>query len=151
LRTCIVEAEGPGNRGAFLVARLDGGTEWVRISLLSGTGMPLLAELGYEAHPPPVLLCDLRTGEAAVFMPPKRSPAYTDEQWANLAWISASNDAAERNIGGPLFAPFLAWLYTYDSIDLPLRVELDAPFALRRPRRIIRPKAKHLRPITGDS
>jgi hypothetical protein len=131
LRTCIVEATNGPNWGKFLVG-LFGGEEWSRQSVLSDSGVSLLTQIGHDATVPLVFVLDLQTSEGAVFTPPTRLD-HTDAQWAELARICAANDLSKHQVWVcVLFAPFLAWLYTRKSFDdLPARVALDAPFAMR--------------------
>jgi hypothetical protein len=74
--------------------------------------------------PEHLLIMDLQTGEAAMFMP-GGSPAHDLDK--HRIWVC------------PMFEPFLDWLYQQDVTDLtklPGYVEIDAEFSMsgyRRP------------------
>jgi hypothetical protein len=120
METKIVEATNGNNWGKFLVGRMT--DEWNRRSVISGSHMPLLREIGWG--PGHVWVLDLQTGEGAYFRP---------------GGVVAADLKRHRIWVCPLFEPFLEWLYAQPDLTpsaLPDSVELEAEFdfyGYRRP------------------
>lgn len=121
METKIIEAHGNDfNWGKFLVARFD--SEWSQPSAVDPRISSLIRARGWTHRH--LLVLDIETGEAAIFMPGGYAKADLDK---HAIWVC------------PLFEPFLTWLYQQDlsSLDaLPAAVELpDAPAAMQGYRR----------------
>src|SRR5665213_4481996 len=87
------------NWGKFMVCRFSE-AEWVYPSTIL-PNRPLLPEVGWTKRH--VLVCDLQTGEGAIFAPGGLAEA---DLHKHKIWVC------------PMFEPFLAWLYRQDLTDL---------------------------------
>lgn len=119
--TKFIEAtNGPRNWGKFMLASFSK-EEWLAQSTIDKR--PLLAGRGWSyLH---ILVLDLQTGEAALFVPGGFASGDLNK---HKIWVC------------PLFEPFLTWLYMQDVSDfdkLPAHIDLpEAEFAVygyRRP------------------
>lgn len=123
MNTKFIEVtNGPRNWGKFMLGRFTP-EEWATTAALpEATGYSLLRGRGWtRSH---LLVLDLQTGEAAVFLIGGSARADLNK---HRIWVC------------PMFEPFLEWLYTQDLSDLdslPPLVDLpDAPFAMAGYRR----------------